>query len=718
MAPRHHGLGQLVRPRGEQQEHRVGRRFLEDLQQDVGGRRVQPVGLPDHEHLPAGLGRRAERRVPDLLAHGLDVDVPALGLHDELVGVLVGEGQRAGPALAAAAVRAEQRRGERPRHLLLAAALGAGQQVRVVRPGQGLHQEPDGRLLPGDLAEHRDADDRGLSHRSGRRRWARRLPWRRRRAGAVPAVAVAERRGRRPVAVGHRPPGSGGGLQRVRWDLRAVRRRVHRGVRAHQPPQGVLHVAVHLVRRPVGVDHHEPLGVLLGDPEVRVGDLGHERRPLELDAVGAVAGPAQQPEVGFDVQEDHEVGEQPLRRPHVQGQDVLLAHARARRPGRRATSRRTGRRARPSRPRAPAGSPWRRAGSATPRTAAPRCGVRPGRCRGRAAARAAARPPRSRRARGSRAPASRVPRATRGPGGSGFPCPRPRRPRRRPAPPCAVPSSDVASASTLPAWSDGSAAAPAGDDGARRGDGRPDPQRQPRPREVEPELPDGRARGSRGCRTARETVPGTGTARAGTSPSASRTSGPGTRRRCSPGAARSRSPTWRPRTTPMSTVATAASEMFGIAATTARTIAAPSIVDREQQLAFDELADLRHERHPDRPCRCRARSPGSPTPERPAWTVCLAKIGPIAITDPTPMNATTMPPVIARRERVPPEERQPVADVLAGVRELERRPPLRLHRPVRQLADHERGEQERARVEPQRQRLRVGGRSTGSGCRA
>ena len=49
-------VGQLVGARRRQDEHRVGRRLLEHLQQGVGGRGREPVGLADQEDLAAGLG--------------------------------------------------------------------------------------------------------------------------------------------------------------------------------------------------------------------------------------------------------------------------------------------------------------------------------------------------------------------------------------------------------------------------------------------------------------------------------------------------------------------------------------------------------------------------------------------------------------------------------------------------------------------------------------
>ena len=161
MAAREHGLGQLVRARREQQDHRVGRWLLEHLEEHVGCRGVEPVGLADHEDLAARLGRGAERGMPDLRANRIDVDIAALGLDDELVRVLVIEGEPAVAALAAAPALAEQCRRERPSGEALAPALGTGEQVGVMRARGGLPEERHRLVLPGDAFE----DARFRSHR-------------------------------------------------------------------------------------------------------------------------------------------------------------------------------------------------------------------------------------------------------------------------------------------------------------------------------------------------------------------------------------------------------------------------------------------------------------------------------------------------------------------------------------------------------------------------
>ena len=129
----------------------------------VGRGRREPVGLADHEDLAAGLGRRARGRRPDLLADRVDVDVAALGLDQELVGVLILEREPAVAALAAAAVPAQQRRGERASGQRLAAALGPGEHVGVMWPlGRALQERHRG-VLPGHPLEHRPTSWRECS---------------------------------------------------------------------------------------------------------------------------------------------------------------------------------------------------------------------------------------------------------------------------------------------------------------------------------------------------------------------------------------------------------------------------------------------------------------------------------------------------------------------------------------------------------------------------
>ena len=154
MTPRQHGLGELVRPSRHQQEHGVGRRVLEDLQQRVGGRRREPIGLADDEDLPSRLGGRPVRGVPNLVANRVDVDIPALWLDDELVRVAVVGRKTAVPAMPTSPVVAEEGGDERPRGQGLPRSLGPRQDVGVVRAHRGALKERDRSLLGGNVLEH------------------------------------------------------------------------------------------------------------------------------------------------------------------------------------------------------------------------------------------------------------------------------------------------------------------------------------------------------------------------------------------------------------------------------------------------------------------------------------------------------------------------------------------------------------------------------------
>src|SRR6185436_3349458 len=62
---------------------------------------------------------------------------------------------------------------------------------------------------------------------------------------------------------------------------------------AEELPQGLLHVLLHDLRSLVRLDRDEPFGVLLRDPQIRVGDLRVEVAALELHAVGSLGGAEQ-----------------------------------------------------------------------------------------------------------------------------------------------------------------------------------------------------------------------------------------------------------------------------------------------------------------------------------------------------------------------------------------------------------------------------------------
>ena len=175
LGPRPDRLRQLVRPSRQQDEHRVQRRLFQHLQQDVRGFHPESIGLEDHHDLPARLRRRQVRaggeppgrvRVLGVLAHQ---DVRASRLEHQHFRMALTEGQAAGPALAATAIRAEQGGGERPHAQALPGALWSGEQIGVRRLGDGAGQEGGGVLLaePALLDDRRQLHGPGFGHRRG-----------------------------------------------------------------------------------------------------------------------------------------------------------------------------------------------------------------------------------------------------------------------------------------------------------------------------------------------------------------------------------------------------------------------------------------------------------------------------------------------------------------------------------------------------------------------
>ena len=111
---------------GAQHPHGARRRLLERLEQGVGGALGEPVGILDDDH-PEAPDRGAVGRERDEVAGLLDLDRQPLGGDDVDVGVGAAERRAALAALAAAAVGAEQRRGEGP---------GGDRAARPGRPGE------------------------------------------------------------------------------------------------------------------------------------------------------------------------------------------------------------------------------------------------------------------------------------------------------------------------------------------------------------------------------------------------------------------------------------------------------------------------------------------------------------------------------------------------------------------------------------------------------
>ena len=154
VAPAPDRLGQLVRPRGKQQEDGIGGRLLQDLQQRVGGRRRQPVGLADQEDLPARLRRGQVGGMPHLIADRIHVDVPSLRFDHELVRMLIAEREPAVTALPASAVRTQEGSGEGPSGERLPGAFGAGEDIGVVRAFGRTAEERHGGVLAGHLFQN------------------------------------------------------------------------------------------------------------------------------------------------------------------------------------------------------------------------------------------------------------------------------------------------------------------------------------------------------------------------------------------------------------------------------------------------------------------------------------------------------------------------------------------------------------------------------------
>ena len=141
--------GQLVRPRRQQEEDRVGRRLLQDLQQRVGGGRRQSVGFAHHEDLAARFRRGPIGGLPDLVADRVDVDVAPLRLDHELVRVLIAKRERQSrhsphpPFVHSSEATKARAAIDFPR------ALGPGEDVGVVRTFGRAAQERHRDVLPG-----------------------------------------------------------------------------------------------------------------------------------------------------------------------------------------------------------------------------------------------------------------------------------------------------------------------------------------------------------------------------------------------------------------------------------------------------------------------------------------------------------------------------------------------------------------------------------------
>ena len=146
VAPGQDRLRRLVGSTRHQQQDGIGGRFLEHLEERVRRGRRRAIGLTVQDALrparerPIGGG-------PDLFTDGVHVDVAALGLDQEHVGVIIREREPAGPARSAAAVRAQERGDGRPAATTFPSPR-AREHVGIVRTLGGGGQERHGGILP------------------------------------------------------------------------------------------------------------------------------------------------------------------------------------------------------------------------------------------------------------------------------------------------------------------------------------------------------------------------------------------------------------------------------------------------------------------------------------------------------------------------------------------------------------------------------------------
>jgi hypothetical protein len=131
--PRTQGDGDVlgVHRRCAQEEHRAGRRLLDHLEQRIGGRLGEPVGILDDDDLPAAGSGAAGRQLHDVTDDG-HRQTQAVGDDMPDIGVCPGHHRHAGTAVTTAGVRrivglALQRRGERG---------GRDRATRAGRPGE------------------------------------------------------------------------------------------------------------------------------------------------------------------------------------------------------------------------------------------------------------------------------------------------------------------------------------------------------------------------------------------------------------------------------------------------------------------------------------------------------------------------------------------------------------------------------------------------------
>ena len=152
-----HGVQQLLRLDGQEDENRAGGRLLQGFEEGVRGRHGQAVGGHDHGHLPLRLGGLEVDGV-NQLADLVHADLPGLHfradpLHVRVIGMVnlaAGQAVVAGIAAGAeAGLLAVQRLGQGARHAFQLVEVVAGEEVGVRQPSalQTALKQRDGLLL-------------------------------------------------------------------------------------------------------------------------------------------------------------------------------------------------------------------------------------------------------------------------------------------------------------------------------------------------------------------------------------------------------------------------------------------------------------------------------------------------------------------------------------------------------------------------------------------
>jgi hypothetical protein len=152
---RDHRRQQIVRRSRDQDQHDPRGRFLEHLEQGVGGSGIQLVRLGQDEHLRSSFDRRTVGHPADG-THLIDQDLRAFCLDERHVGVSAAKDLPARITLAAAALVAVERRSQGERCKLTPDASRTDEQIRVRDRlvGEGAPQRGDGALLAHQAVPH------------------------------------------------------------------------------------------------------------------------------------------------------------------------------------------------------------------------------------------------------------------------------------------------------------------------------------------------------------------------------------------------------------------------------------------------------------------------------------------------------------------------------------------------------------------------------------